>query len=176
MGLISRAFGNAGTVRAVGEVATDMAEVFRPNATRRMELSAQAQRAALDAQGDEFQYARNGLFDRVVNGINRLPRPMLALGTLGLFVFAMTDPVAFSDRMVGLTAVPEPLWWLLGAIVSFYFGAREMFYFRTPNQVQMPRTGRGNVPADATDTADTADTATNPALSAWLADRQDGNS
>jgi len=26
--------------------------------------------------------------------------------------------------MAGLATVPEPLWWLLGAIVSFYFGAR----------------------------------------------------
>ena len=26
--------------------------------------------------------------------------------------------------MAGLALVPEPLWWLLGAIVSFYFGAR----------------------------------------------------
>jgi hypothetical protein len=32
--------------------------------------------------------------------------------------------------MVGLNAVPEPLWWLLGAIVAFYFGARETHYFR----------------------------------------------
>lgn len=26
--------------------------------------------------------------------------------------------------------MPEPLWWLLGAIVSFYFGARELHYRR----------------------------------------------
>ena len=26
--------------------------------------------------------------------------------------------------MAGLSLVPEPLWWLLGAIDSFYFGAR----------------------------------------------------
>ena len=26
--------------------------------------------------------------------------------------------------MTGIALVPEPLWWLLGAIVSFYFGAR----------------------------------------------------
>ena len=32
--------------------------------------------------------------------------------------------------MVGLNAIPEPLWWLLGAIVAFYFGARETHYFR----------------------------------------------
>jgi hypothetical protein len=65
-----------------------------------------------------------------VNGLNRLPRPFLALGTVGLFVYAMMDPQAFSQRMVGLSAVPEPLWWLLGAVVAFYFGARETHYFR----------------------------------------------
>ena len=174
MGLISQALGTAGGARAVGAAATDIAEVFRPNATRRMELSAQAQRAALDAQGAEFQYGRGGLFDRLVNGLNRLPRPMLAFGTLGLFVFAMTDPVAFSDRMAGLTAVPEPLWWLLGAIVSFYFGAREMYYFRTPRQGAMPRLGRGTASSGTGEAAD-AGSGANPALSAWMADRQDGN-
>ena len=48
----------------------------------------------------------------------------MALGTLGLFVAAMVDPIWFSERMQGIALVPEPLWWLLGAIVSFYFGAR----------------------------------------------------
>ena len=33
--------------------------------------------------------------------------------------------------MQNLNLVPEPLWWLLGAIISFYFGAREAHYFRT---------------------------------------------
>ena len=56
--------------------------------------------------------------------MNRLPRPFLALGTLGLFVSAMVEPIWFSQRMQGIALVPEPLWWLMGAIVSFYFGAR----------------------------------------------------
>jgi len=60
----------------------------------------------------------------------------------------------------------------LGAIVSFYFGAREMYYFRTPRQAPLPRTQRDTVSADA---AETAGTGTNPALNAWLADRRDGN-
>jgi Holin of 3TMs, for gene-transfer release len=46
------------------------------------------------------------------------------LGTLGLFVAAMVNPLWFSARMQGIALVPEPLWWLLGVIVSFYFGAR----------------------------------------------------
>ena len=33
-----------------------------------------------------------GWFDRLVNGLNRLPRPLLAFGTLGLFIYAMIDP------------------------------------------------------------------------------------
>ena len=59
-----------------------------------------------------------------MDGLNRLPRPALALGTLGLFITAMVDPVWFASRMQGVSLVPEPLWWLLGVIVSFYFGAR----------------------------------------------------
>jgi hypothetical protein len=59
-----------------------------------------------------------------MDGVNRLPRPALALGTLGLFVSAMVAPLWFAQRMQGIALVPEPLWWLLGVIVSFYFGAR----------------------------------------------------
>jgi hypothetical protein len=36
----------------------------------------------------------------------------------------MVDPIWFAARMQGIALVPEPLWWLLGVIVSFYFGAR----------------------------------------------------
>ena len=168
MGLISRAFGGAGTISAAGRAVSDVAEVFHANETRAQELSAAAQRAALDAHGEEFQYARPGLFDRVINGLNRTPRPFLALGTMGLFVFAMVDPQAFAARMVGLNEVPEPLWWLLGAIVSFYFGAREMHYFRTPNGGHLPCMRPERLAEDAAET--TAGTAAdeNPALERWL--------
>ena len=46
----------------------------------------------------------------------------MAFGVLGLFIAAMVDPIWFADRMAGLSLVPEPSWWLLGAIVSFLFG------------------------------------------------------
>ncbi|WP_224814924.1 holin family protein [Hasllibacter sp. MH4015] len=134
MALIDRALGRAGPVEALGEAAEGLSEVFVPNATRSMELAADIHQATLATAAAEFQYAGDGWFDRMINGINRLPRPFLALGTLGLFVYAMVDPGAFADRMIGLQEVPEPLWWLLGAIVSFYFGARELHYARTPTQ------------------------------------------
>ncbi len=130
MGVIGNLIGGPGAVTALGEAAKGVAEVFVPSATKRMELSAEAQMAALQQLGEEYQHPGLSWFDRLVNGLNRLPRPMLAFGTLGLFTYAMVDPVAFAQRMVGLNAVPEPLWWLLGAIVAFYFGARETHYFR----------------------------------------------
>lgn len=135
MGMIEKMVGG-GAVAALGTAAKGVAEVFVPSATRRMELSAEAQMAALQQLGEEYGHPSFGLFDRIVNGLNRLPRPLLAFGTLGLFVFAMIEPEAFAHRMVGLNAVPEPLWWLLGAIVAFYFGARETFYFRNRGTVQ----------------------------------------
>lgn len=130
MGVIGKLIGGPGAVTALSEAAKGVAEVFTPSATRRMELSAEAQMAALRQLGEEYQHPALSWFDRMVNGLNRLPRPCLAFGTLGLFTYAMIDPEAFALRMVGLNAVPEPLWWLLGAIVAFYFGARETHYFR----------------------------------------------
>jgi hypothetical protein len=141
MGVIGKLIGAPGAVTALGNAAAGVAEVFVPSATKRMELSAEAQLAALRQLGEEYQHPALGWFDRMVNGLNRLPRPLLAFGTIGLFVYAMVDPVAFATRMVGLNAVPEPLWWLLGAIVAFYFGARETHYFRN-RAVVSPFTGQ----------------------------------
>lgn len=131
MGMIGKLIGGPAAVTALGEAAKGVAEVFLPSATRKLELSAEAQMAALRQLGEEYQHPALSWFDRMVNGLNRLPRPCLAFGTLGLFTYAMVDPEAFARRMVGLNAVPEPLWWLLGAIVAFYFGARETHYFRS---------------------------------------------
>ncbi|MCB6177022.1 holin family protein [Rhodobacter sp. Har01] len=159
MGVIGTVLGTPGAVAALGEAAKGVAEVFTPSATKRMELSAEAQMAALRQLGEEYQHPALSWFDRLVNGLNRLPRPFLAFGTIGLFVYAMVDPEAFVHRMVGLNAVPEPLWWLLGAIVAFYFGARETHYFRNRAVVSPFAAGTAapSVPED------------NPALEDWRA-------
>lgn len=105
-------------------VVAQTAEVFRENTERSAVREATAKSEALQQFAAEFTHARRGLFDRFVDALNRLPRPMLALGTIWLFVMAMRNPVEFTNGMEGLAVVPEPLWWLMGAIVSFYFGAR----------------------------------------------------
>ena len=102
----------------------ETAEIFVPNAEAEAVRDAARSAAALAQFAAEFGHPRKGWFDRLIDGLNRLPRPMLAFGTLGLFAAAMVDPVWFAARMQGVALVPEPLWWLMGAIVSFYFGAR----------------------------------------------------
>ena len=122
MGLIERIFGLVfGSGR---NVVRDTVEVFRENAEAGAARGAVVQAQAMQQYGAEFLVPRRGWFDRFMDGLNRLPRPALALGTLGLFVTAMINPLWFSERMQGIALVPEPLWWLLGVIVSFYFGAR----------------------------------------------------
>ncbi len=164
MGLIGRIVGTPQAVAAVGTAVREVAEVFTPNATAQAAAEAAQAQAALAQHAAEFAAAGTSWFDRAVNGLNRLPRPMLALGTLALFVFAMADPEGFTVRMQGLAHVPEPLWWLLGAIVAFYFGAREAHYIRArvppaPRVAPAPAPAAGGAAAGAGDD--------NPALAEW---------
>ncbi len=105
-------------------VVAETAEVFRENTEKGAVRAATARSDSLAQFAAEFAHPRRGIFDRIVDGLNRLPRPALALGTIWLFVMAMQQPEQFMQGMEGLALVPEPLWWLMGAIVSFYFGAR----------------------------------------------------
>lgn len=188
MGLIERVltlvFGSG------GHVLKETAEVFRENAEASSARAAEMQGKALGQFAGEFGREQRGLFDRVMDGINRLPRPALALGTLGLFIAAMIDPVWFAARMQGIALVPQPLWWLLGAIVSFYFGARHQAKgqeFRreitrtlaaVPTVVDNLRSldalergsgspGSGGTGNDAAATLDSTNPDDNPALADW---------
>ena len=79
MGVIGKLIGSPAAVSALGEAAQGVAEVFLPSATKRMELSAEAQMAALRQLGEEYQHPALSWFDRLVNGLNRLPRPFRGL-------------------------------------------------------------------------------------------------
>jgi hypothetical protein len=122
MGIIERLF----TLVFGGErnVVKDTVEVFRENAEAGAARAADHKAEVVAQYSEEFAAPARGGFDRFMDGLNRVPRPAMALGTLGLFIAAMVEPVWFAERMQGIALVPEPLWWLLGAIVSFYFGAR----------------------------------------------------
>ncbi|WP_293447034.1 holin family protein [Planktotalea sp.] len=122
MGMMDRVF--TMLFRSGGNIIRDTAEVFVENAEKSAARGAVSRGDALAQFAGEFQANQRGSFDCFMDGLNRIPCPAMALGTLGLFVAAMVDPIWFASRMPSIALVPQPLWWLLGAIVSFYFGAR----------------------------------------------------
>ncbi|MDX1785402.1 holin family protein [Roseovarius sp. ZX-A-9] len=187
MGLIERVlamvFGNG------RNVVVEAAEVFRENAEAGAKRRTEERAQALEQFAAEFAARQRGGFDRFMDGVNRLPRPALAMGTLGLFVAAMVDPIWFAARMQGIALVPEPLWWLLGVVVSFYFGARHQFkgqefqrsiastLAQTPQVIAnidaLERLDRRAAEAgDGISIADAGDTEPNAALEEWRRSRR----
>jgi hypothetical protein len=94
----------------------------------------------------------------------------------------MVDAVWFAARMQGMALVPEPLWWLMGAIVSFYFGARHQAKsqeFQRALEAGAGEAGAGEAGAgeagagqadtgpDAEATLETTAPSDNPALDDW---------
>ncbi|WP_171558907.1 MULTISPECIES: holin family protein [unclassified Roseobacter] len=122
MGMIGRIL--TGLFGGGRNVVAETAEVFRVNAEASAQRQSDYAQAALAQFGTEFQIERKGCFDRFIDGLNRLPRPLMVVATFALFASAMFDPIWFAERMQGLALVPEPLWWLAGTIVAFYFGGR----------------------------------------------------
>lgn len=82
--------------------------------------------AAMTQFAAEFTHSRRSWFDSLVDGLNRLPRPFLAFGVMGGITWAAVDPIAFTAAMTALSVVPDPLWYLAGIIVAFFFGAKQV--------------------------------------------------
>ena len=67
-------------------------EVFRENSEKSAVPAHVLQQATLTQFATEYRNPCSG-FDRFIDGVNRLPRPAMAFGVLGLFIAAMLDPI-----------------------------------------------------------------------------------
>jgi len=88
--------GALGGLTALGQTVENISEVFGGNAAAREAADAEFRAEILRSYAAEFTHSGSTGFDRAINGLNRLPRPLMA-------------------------------------VVSFYFGAREMYYARIPD-------------------------------------------
>lgn len=86
------------------------------------DMAALRQQFAAEFSGPE----RTGLWNSLVDGLNRLVRPVFTFGTLGLFVWCVISPFEFMIAMAALQTIPDGLWILMGTIVSFWFGERAL--------------------------------------------------
>lgn len=147
-------------------------EVFRSNAEADAQRAADSRSAALVQYGKEFGQA--GIINQIADGLNRLGRPVLTYGVFALFASAMFSPSWFSERMTGLALVPEPLWIILGAIVTFFFGGREATKLRayrlSKEAVRSAAAAVSEAPTTSAEDGETSiepDEEDNPALRDW---------
>jgi hypothetical protein len=112
--------------------AKELVEVFKPNAEKDAERG-HAERLALSAQdlaslqqfAAEFQpRTTRTRWDSFIDGLNRVPRPLITLGVLAFFMLAPLDPLRFAQIARAYELMPEGFWALLSIIVAFYFGGR----------------------------------------------------
>ena len=110
----------------------DVAEVFTENKENRGQrkhdqIMADTDRdlAALAQFAQEFHTRKNRTWwDSFVDGLNRLPRPILTIAVLSFFVLAPLDPERFLIIAQSYQLMPPGYWALLSVIIGFYFGGR----------------------------------------------------
>ena len=89
-------------------------------------MAAQSTISAQSQFAQEFSLESKSWFDRFVNNLNRLPRPVLVIITIAYFLTSFISPEKFKAINEGLATVPESMWYVLLTIIGFYFGARHL--------------------------------------------------
>ena len=114
-------------------------------------------------------------FDRVVDALNRLPRPMMTLGTVALLAAAVIAPDWFTGRMEALSGLPEGVWWVIGGVLGLHFGARAQDKAQEAKREVPVAPERAGTPVQASPRGDasvalgTLRTGPNPVLEEWRA-------
>lgn len=82
-------------------------------------------RSTMEQFAAEFHKRSNRTrWDSFVDGLNRLPRPLLTIVVIGFFVLAPVDPERFLLIAKAYELMPAGYWALLSVIIGFYFGGR----------------------------------------------------
>ena len=80
--------------------------------------------AVLQQFSDYTKADKGSWFEQFVGGLNALPRPFLAIGTILLLGYAVVDPSRATQAYSTLDLIPQELWGMFAIVVSFYMGGR----------------------------------------------------
>lgn len=112
-------------VGGILEGANGIVETVMGSQKERDQMDHDAQTAVVAAHASEFiQRSNRTWWDSFIDGINRLPRPMMTFGTMAFIWYAIYDPEEFTYAIQALTIVPTPLWVIFGTIVGFWFAGK----------------------------------------------------
>ena len=108
----------------------EIAEVFVGNKRERDATAAanehdeQIELHKEQAAGYTYAVANRTWFDVFIDGLNRLPRPIMTLGVIWFIVWAAWKPAGFTETMQALGAMPEWMATIITVIIVFWFGSR----------------------------------------------------
>lgn len=113
--------------KPLADAATTVIGAIKPNAEAQSSRLNQYNISVANQFAQEFRQIENRTkWDSFVDGLNRLPRPIIVFGVVGLFVYAMVSPDGFIERMKAIAFIPESLWVIFWTILPVYFGLREV--------------------------------------------------
>lgn len=159
----------------------EIAEVFKVNAEGASARGHDLDSAALRQFAAEFVApACRTKWDSLVDGLNRLPRPLLVLGVFGMLVWTVVDPIFMAQVFAAWAIIPTPVWALIMVIVTFYFGGRQQAkgidfqrdmagLLAQTHAVVKTRADLGALAADPPAPPTIPETPDNPALADWRA-------
>lgn len=110
----------------------DLAQVFKENKENKGQRKFEIEKAiisqdmaSLQQFSSEFHQRKNrSWWDSFIDGLNRLPRPLISIAVLSFFVIAPLYPQKFLEIAKAYELMPPGYWGLLSVIISFYFGGR----------------------------------------------------
>lgn len=121
--ILTKLFG--GGVSAVVDSASGLVKTVWGDRAAKDAAQTEEYHAALSQFAAEFVARQQRTWwDSFVDGINRLPRPMLVFGVMLSFIWPYIDPVGYIDYIRTLGLIPDPIWYICYAIVGFYFTSR----------------------------------------------------
>jgi len=112
---------------AIGETVVKGIKIVKGDQSARDGYAHDENSAVLGQFAAEFApKTKRTWFDSLIDGINRLPRPTMAMGVIALFAYAPVNPGHFAEIMASYTLVPPWLAGTLTAVVGFYFTYRHL--------------------------------------------------
>jgi hypothetical protein len=108
--------------KGIVEQAADAIERFAPGQVKQAEMAIDALKAGDESQKNAQQLIlanHDTWFDVLVDGINRLVRPMFSIWTLGVLAGVV--------NITHLAAIPPMAWNIIWTVIGFWFGQRVLF-------------------------------------------------
>lgn len=178
----------------------EIIEALRPNAEALSQRGNDLDAATLAQLTAEFARPSRTWFDSIIDGLNRLPRPVITLGMIYVLVLAVHDPIRAAEVFTALAIIPSALWVLMSIVVTFFFGGRmqaldqdfnrdlagaatalpgimdqlsELQALRAPVEMAADTPLSADTGPDADATIEVVRPSENPALQAWLEDQRE---